>query len=187
MSSSLSLPLAVALMIITGILGLGIGYSLTPEYRLSMYEKNGMDLGRADRTLDLRYVNAMIAHHRGAMLVAEQAKKSERAEVKNLAEAILKDEPKAIAELYAWKKDWYQDERKVADPIVPKLGSYDKTFDLRFLNAVIAHHENGVAMTQDVRLKSNRSEVLDNADAVEAFLKGGITMLGEWRSAWYSL
>lgn len=187
MSSSLSLPLAVALMIITGILGLGIGYSLTPEYRLSMYEKNGMDLGRADRTLDLRYVNAMIAHHRGAMLVAEQATKSERAEVKNLAEAILKDEPKAIAELYAWKKDWYQDERKVADPIVPKLGSYDKTFDLRFLNTVIAHHEDGIVMTQDVRLKSSRSEVLDNADAVEAFLKGGIAMLKEWRSAWYSL
>lgn len=187
MPSSLSLSLAIALMIVTGILGMGIGYALTPEYRLSMYEKNAMDLGRADRTLDLRYVNAMIAHHRGAMLVAEQAKKSERAEVKNLAEAILKDEPKAIAELYAWKKDWYQDERKVLDPVVPKLGDYDKTFDLRFLNVVIAHHENGVAMTQDVRLKSNRSEVLDNADAIEAFLKGGITMLKEWRSAWYSL
>lgn len=187
MPSSISLSLAIALMIVTGILGVGIGYALTPEYRLSMYEKNAMDLGRADRTLDLRYVNAMIAHHRGAMLVAEQAKKSERAEVKNLAEAILKDEPKAIAELYSWKRDWYQDERKVLDPVVPKLGDYDKTFDLRFLNAVIAHHENGVAMTQDVRLKSNRSEVLDNADAVEAFLKGGITMLKEWRSAWYSL
>lgn len=187
MSSSISLSLAVALMIIMGILGLGIGYSLTPEYRLSMYEKNVMNLGRADRTLDLRYVNAMIAHHRGAMLVAEQAKKSERAEVKGLAEAILKDEPKAIAELYAWKKNWYQDEREVLDPVVPRLGDYDKTFDLRFLNAVIAHHENGVAMTQDVRLKSNRSEVLDNADAVEAFLKGGIAMLEGWRSAWYSL
>ena len=187
MSSSVSLPFAVALMVITGILGVGIGYSLTPEYRLSMYEKNTMNLGRADRTLDLRYINAMIAHHRGAMLVAEQAKKSERTEVKNLAEAILKDEPKAIAELYAWKKDWYQDKRKVVDPIVPKLGEYDKTFDLRFLNAVIAHHENGIIMTRDVRLKSNRSEVLDNADAVEAFLKGGITMLSEWRRAWYSL
>ncbi|MGB3072890.1 MAG: DUF305 domain-containing protein [Candidatus Moraniibacteriota bacterium] len=187
MPSSLSLPFAIVLMIITGILGMGIGYSLTPEYRLSMYEKNTMNLGRADRTLDLRYVNAMIAHHRGAMLVAEQAKKSERAEVKNLAEVILKDEPKAIAELYAWKKDWYQDERKVVDPIVPILGTYDKSFDLRFLNAVIVHHENGIVMTQDVRLKSNRSEVLDNADAVEAFLKGGIAMLKEWRSAWYSL
>lgn len=187
MSSSISLPFAVAFIILSGVLGVGIGYSLTPEYRLSMYEKNTMDLGRADRTLDLRYVNAMIAHHRGAMLVAEQAKKSERSEVKNLAEAILKDEPAAIAELYAWKKAWYGDERKVADPTVPKLGAYDKTFDLRFLNAVIAHHENGIGMTEDVRLKSSRSEVLDNADAVEAFLRGGIETLSGWRSAWYAL
>ena len=185
MTTSYSVPFVAALMILSGILGMGIGYYMTPEYRLSMYEKNGMDLGRADRTLDLRYVNAMIAHHRGAMLVAEQAKKSERAEVKNLAQAILKDEPAAIAELYAWKKAWYGDERSVRDPQVPKLGAYDKTFDLRFLNAVIAHHENGVVMTQDVRIKSSRSEVLDNADAVEAFLKGGIVMLSQWRSDWY--
>jgi uncharacterized protein (DUF305 family) len=187
MKSQYSFPLVAAFVILAGLLGAGIGYAFTSEYRLSMYEKTTMDLGRPDRTLDLRYVNAMIAHHRGAMLVAEQAKKSERTEVKNLAEAILKDEPKAIAELYAWKKDWYGDERSVKDPLVPKLGSYDKTFDLRFLNAVIAHHENGVAMTGDVRLKSSRSAVLDNADAVEAFLKGGIVMLSKWRSEWYSL
>ncbi len=186
MSSPFS-TLAIAFMILTGIIGVGIGYSLTPEYRLSMYEKNTMDLGRPDRTLDLRYVNAMIAHHRGAMLLALQAKKSERTEVKNLAEAILKDEPKAIADLYAWKKEWYRDTRTVTDPVTPKLGDYDKTFDLRFLNALIAHHEVGVEMTQDVRLKSTRSAVLDNADAVEAFLKGGITMLSGWRSTWYNL
>ena len=186
MSSPFS-TLAIAFMILAGILGVGIGYSLTPEYRLSMYEKNTMDLGRADRTLDLRYVNAMIAHHRGAMLLAEQAKESERTEVKNLAEAILKDEPTAIAELYAWKKEWYRDTRNVTDPTVPKLGKYDQTFDLRFLNALIAHHEAGVEMTKDVRLKSSRSVVLDNANAVEVFLKGGIVMLSNWRTTWYNL
>jgi uncharacterized protein (DUF305 family) len=42
-------------------------------------------------------------------------------------------------------------------------------------------------MTKDVRLKSTRSEILNNADAVEAFLTGGITMLSDWRKAWYKL
>lgn len=184
--SSYSLPLVAALMIISAVIGMGIGYSLTPEYEASMYEKNTMTLGRPDRLLDLRYVNAMIAHHRGAMLVAEQALSSERPEVKGLAQEILKNEPKAIDELYAWKKSWYGDARRVLDPRVPNLGAYDATFDLRFLNAVIAHHENGILMTQEVRLKSSRSEVLDNADAVEAFLKGGIATLSSWRTAWYS-
>lgn len=177
--------LVVALMVVAGMIGLGVGYVLTPEY--SMYERNVMDLGRADRTLDLRYLNAMIAHHRGAMLLAEQASQSERSEVRELGEAILAGEPKLIEELYAWKQAWFRDTRQVIDPVPVKLGKYNQTFDLRFLNALIAHHENGVTMTQDVRLKSSRSEVLDNADAVEAFLTSSGAMLKEWRKNWYNL
>ena len=63
----------------------------------------------------------------------------------------------------------------------------DETFDLRFLNALIAHHEAGIVMTQDVRRKSSRGEVLDNADAVEAFLTGSASVLREWRANWYSV
>lgn len=183
----ISIYLSAAFMIVFLVIGISIGYYLTPEYRLAMYDKNSMDLGTADKWLDLRYINAMIAHHRGAMLVAEQALKSERPEVANLAKAIITDEPKAIAELYSWKKSWYGDTRSVPDPIVPRLGAYDSTFDLRFLNAVIAHHQTGVLMTKEVRLKSTRSEILNNANAVEEFLTGGITMLSDWRKAWYKL
>ena len=184
---TISIYLAAALMVISVIIGIGIGYVLTPQYTLSMYDKNVMDLGRPDKWLDLRYVDSMIAHHRGAVLLAKQAELSERTEIKDLAKEIQKGEPVLIAELYAWKKEWYSDTRRVTDPVVAKLGSYDKTFDLRFLNALIAHHENGVRMTEEVRLKSSRGAILDNADAVEAFLtESGETLKG-WRSAWYSI
>jgi uncharacterized protein (DUF305 family) len=179
--------LAASLMIVTGVVGVAVGYYLTPQYSLAMYDKNVMDLGAADKWVDLRYVNAMIAHHRGAMLVAEQAKISERSEVANLAKDILSNEPKAIAELYAWKKAWYNDTRPVQDPVVPRLGSYDANFDSRFLNAVIAHHQNGILMTKEIRTKSSRPEVLNNADAVEDFLTKGVTMLKDWRTAWYNI
>lgn len=177
--------LAVSFAIIAGLAGFGAGYVLTPEY--AMYDKSRMDLGRPDRTLDLRYMNAMIAHHRGAILLAKQAEQSERQEVRDLAVAIQKSEPVLIDELYQWKRDWYGDRRPVTDPLVARLGNYDATFDLRFLNALIAHHENGILMTKEVRLKSSRNSVLDNADAVEAFLNGGLTMLRGWRSEWYNL
>lgn len=183
----ISTYLAISLMVVTGVIGMCIGYYLTPQYSLAMYDKNGMDLGRPDKWVDLRYINAMIAHHRGAMLVAEQATKSERSEIAGLANDILKNEPNAINELYGWKKEWYNDTRRVADPLIPNLGTYDKTFDLRFLNTVISHHQNGIIMTKDIRLKSNRSKILNNADAVETFLTGGIKMLSEWRKAWYNL
>lgn len=183
----ISLSLAIALMIVSAVAGIGIGYWLTPQYSLSMYDKNSMDLGQPDKWVDLRYIDAMIAHHRGAMMLAEEARQSPRQEIRDLTVEILKDEPKNIDELYRWKKAWYNDTRSVRDPQVSKLGTVDKTFDLRFLNALIAHHRNGIVMTREIRLKSSRSEILDNADAVEQFLSGGIAMLRSWRTKWYNV
>lgn len=184
----ISIYLALGLVAVAAILGIGFGYYLTPEYRASMYERNAMDLGRADRTFDLRYINAMISHHRGAMLLAEQlSTNTTRPEMKGLAQNILKDEPVAIAELYAWKKAWYGDTRSVRDPIVAKLGPSDDAFDLRFLNAMIAHHEMGVVMTEETKQKTSRVEILNNANAVETFLVNGLTALRDLRSDWYNI
>lgn len=185
--NKISTYLSVSLIVIGFIIGIGIGYSFTPQYSLSMYDKSGMDLGRPDKWVDLRYINEMIRHHRGAILVAEQAEISQRPEIENLAKEIQKNEPALIEELYEWKKNWYRDTKKVTDPIVPNLGTYNDTFDLRFLNAVIAHHENGIEMTKDIRVKSSRSEILDNANAVEKFLTDSGDMLKEWRKNWYNI
>lgn len=147
-----------------------------------------MDLGRADRGLDLRYMNAMIAHHRGAMLLAEQAQNTtQRKEIKDLSADILKNEPPAIQELYDWKKAWYGDTKKVRDPIVPKLGTYDEKYDLRFLNALIAHHKDGLMMTNDIKTKSSRLEILNNADAVGTFFETTMEVFMDWRKEWYKI
>ena len=186
--SKISTTLAISLMVVVGVIGLAIGYSATPEYKLGMYDKTTMDLGRADRTLDLRYINAMIAHHRGAMLLAEQAStKTQRQEMKDLSAKILNDEPGAISELYAWKKDWYGDNKRVRDPIVSHLGNYDDKFDLRSLNALIAHHEAGLLMTKDIKVKSSRTEILNNADAVDTFLTTTLKVFKDWRMEWYKI
>jgi uncharacterized protein (DUF305 family) len=184
----ISLYLTISFAIVAAIIGMGIGYFLTPEYRTAMYEKNTMDLGSADRTYDLRYINAMIVHHRGAMLLAEQLQQSTtRPEMNALATEILTNEPKAIDELYAWKKEWYNDSRTVRDPIVANLGTAGDTFDLRFLNAIIAHHEAGLLMTKDASMKSSRAEILDNANAVSAFLTNGLQVLKGLRQTWYNV
>lgn len=186
--SKTSITLTISLMIVAGIVGILYGYALTPEYRVTMYDKNTMDLGRPDRLLDLRYINAMIAHHRGAMLLAEQAsRETQRPEMKDLSAKILMDEPKAIAELYLWKKTWYGDSRTVKDPIVANLGTYDEKFDLRFLNALIAHHEVGILMTKEITAKSSRTEILNNADAVDTFLTTTLKLFKDWRLSWYNI
>lgn len=186
--SKISITLAVSLMIVIGVAGAAVGYIMTPEYQTSMYDKTTMDLGKPDRWLDLRYINAMIAHHRGAMLVAQQASKNtQRSELKDLAAEILKNEPVAIAELYTWKKEWYSDTRQVKDPIVPNLGAYDEKYDLRFLNALVAHHESGLLMTDEIKSKSSRTEILNNADAVDTFLTTTLQVFKDWRKQWYNI
>ena len=178
--------LTISLIIVAFVIGIGAGYLIAPEYSMAGYVAKHVDLGKADKYVDLRYLDAMIAHHRGAMVLAQQIKeKTKRPEIRKLAEDILAGEPKAIAELYQWKKDWYKDIRKVSDKAVPNLGEYDENFDLRFLNALITHHEEGIVMAKEIRLKSTRAQVLSNADALIEFLTGGLTMLKEWRGQWY--
>jgi uncharacterized protein (DUF305 family) len=153
-----------------------------------MYDKSQMDFGRADRGLDLRYINAMIAHHRGAVLLAEQAQNiTQRKEIKDLTADILKNEPVAIQELYNWKKSWYGDTHKVRDPVVPKLGTYDEKYDLRFLNALLVHHEAGLMMTDDIKTKSSRLEILNNADVVGTFFTTTMEIFENWRKEWYQI
>jgi uncharacterized protein (DUF305 family) len=189
MSKHISVYKALSFIFIALVMGIGAGYYLTPEYRISMYSGGAaMNLGPADELFNLRYINQMIAHHRGAVLLSEQlGKNTKRPELQKLATEIATNEPKLIAELYAWKKDWFGDSRQVRDPRVENLGSYDENFDLRFLNALIAHHQIGIAMAKDAETKASKTEILANAQAVDAFLSGGVTMLSGLRREWYNI
>lgn len=186
--NKVSYQLSLSLMLVTYLIGLAGGYYITPTYQNTMYEKEEMGIGKADRFVDLRYLNAMARHHKGAMDLALQVKdKTKRDEIRTLAENILKDEPVLIMELINWKREWYNDASGVKDPEVPNLGGSDEKTDLRFLNALIAHHLDGIEMTGEIKTKSSRSEVLNNADAVENFLNSTLPVLKQWRQDWYGI
>lgn len=184
-----SIYLAMSLILVSLIVGVAGGYYLAPEYDNGMSSvSEKMGLGSADRFVDLRYIDKMISHHRSAILLAEAAdKNTTRREIHDLAADILANEPKLIEELYSWKKTWYGDTRKVAEPVQINLGKKDGKSDLRFLNALIAHHNLGIEMAREVRTKSVRSEILDNADSVENFLSSTMVTLKSWRESWYGV
>lgn len=184
----INLWLSISIMIVSLIAGMMFGYYISPSYRQNMYQKEDMGLGKADRFVDLRYINQMGTHHKGAIVLASQvADKTKRDDLKKLAQMIQEGEPKLIDELYGWKNNWYKDNKKFKEPSVSFLGDYDQSFDLRFLNALISHHEDGIEMAKEIRTKSSRSEILDNADKVEKVLTDGIIMLKKWRQDWYGI
>jgi uncharacterized protein (DUF305 family) len=181
--------LASSLLIIGLILGTGIGYVLTPEYSMEAQEStHSTDFGKADRYVDKRFIDAMITHHNGAIEMAKQAQKnSDREEIKNVANDIVTVQQKEVDQLYIWKKDWFNDGKKVKQTEQVNLGTSDNKFDLRFINAMITHHEDAIMMAEDIQTKSIRNEILNLSNEIISAQSTEIKTMEGWRSEWYGI
>lgn len=65
------------------------------------------------------------------------------------------------------------------------LGEADDEFDLRFIDAMIPHHEAAVTMAQDMLNKSQREEMQKLANAIINSQQAEINQLKSWRQEWY--
>jgi uncharacterized protein (DUF305 family) len=165
-----------------------------------------MDLGPADAEFDLRFVDAMTPHHQGAVEMAKEAQqKSKRPEMQKLAANIIQAQDKEINQMKQWRQAWYP--KASAEPIAyhaemkhsmpmtqdqiksmmmsVSLGAADDQFDLRFLNAMIPHHEGAVVMAQDALNKSKRPEIKKLAQEILASQNAEIKQMQQWKQAWY--
>jgi len=165
-----------------------------------------MDLGSADANFDLRFIDAMIPHHKGAVEMAKEAQqKSQRPEIKKLADEIITAQAKEITELQTWRKQWYSnagnkpmahnaqmghmmemsDEQMKSMMMSQDLGAKDAEFDLRFINAMIPHHESAVTMAKDALAKSTRPEIKKLSQDIISSQQAEIKQMQEWKQAWY--
>ena len=172
----------------------------------SMNHSMAMDLGSADTNYDLRFVDAMMLHHQGAVSMAKEAQqKSQRPEIKQLADNIIQSQSKEINQLQQWRSAWYpqasnepmayggadkslkpmSEQQRQSMKMSKNLGSADAEFDLRFINEMIAHHESAITMAQDALSKSQRPEIKDLAQDIVAAQQAEIEQMKQWRQAWY--
>ena len=141
---------------------------------------HNMDVGPADANYDLRFIDSMIPHHQGALVMAQEVlQKSKRPELIKLAKGMIADQKKEIAQMQQWRKQWYPKasatpimwhaamnhemamtaEHKQSMMMSMSLGKADAGFDRRFLDAMIPHHQGAVTMGQDLLKKSKRPEM----------------------------
>jgi uncharacterized protein (DUF305 family) len=81
--------------------------AMSPEQIQAM--RMDMDLGAADGEFDLRFLNGMIPHHQGAVMMAKDAlNKSKRPEIKKLAQAIISSQTAEIKQMQQWQQTWYK-------------------------------------------------------------------------------
>lgn len=165
-----------------------------------------MDLGPQDEYFDLRFIDGMILHHDGAIAMAESAlNNSSRPEVQNLAQEIIAAQETEIAQMQEWRQAWYpavaetpmmyHAEANHMMPMTPEmaaamrmdldLGAADAEFDLRFIEAMILHHEGAVDMAQQVLERGDRPELLALAEEIIATQQEEIDLMRQWQANWY--
>ena len=165
-----------------------------------------MNLGAADANYDLRFIDGMMMHHKGAVAMAKEAlEKSQRPEIKQLANNIIEAQNKEIAQMKQWRTAWYPKAsqqpvayggaNKSVMPMSAKqqesmmsqdLGAADDKFDLRFLNAMIPHHEDALVMAKDAIGKSTRPEIKQLNQDILTSQQAEIKQMQQWRKAWYN-
>jgi len=200
-------PHTLAIIALTAAIGIGTWQSSAQMGKMN-HNMSGMsmELGKADANLDLRFIDGMMPHHQGAIAMAKEAlQKSKRPEIKKLAVEIIKAQEVEIAQMQKWRKSWYPnvgstpmawnsemghmmtmtDSQKKGMMMSEDLGASDTNFDLRFLNAMIPHHEGAVVMAKDALAKSKRPEIKKLAHEIIASQNAEIKQMQQWKQAWY--
>jgi len=183
-SKALSLSLILAAFLV----GTGFGFFLTPEYAGLNLQGAGMAAPTADSWSDLRFLNAMGRHHRGALELARDAEqKSRRPELVGFATAVRTLKANDLKQFAAWKQDWYRDGRPIEAAAPLHLGDWDQEYDLRFLNALEGKLVDAIAMGNAQRRVSVRPEVLTYCAELVRVQTGVLQQVRDWRKAWYGL
>jgi uncharacterized protein (DUF305 family) len=171
-----------------------------------MQDDMSMDIGPADADYDLRFIDSMVMHHQGAVNMAEEAlKKSQHPETKKLAQDIIAAQKQEIEQMKQWRQTWYpnasqtpmawyaqmghmmamSEDMEQSMMMNMDLGSADADFDLRFIDAMIPHHEGALVMAKDALNKTKRSEIKKLSQDILTSQQQEIEQMKQWRKAWY--
>ncbi len=184
----MSKALSISLIVVAFFIGTGFGFFFAPEYAGLQLQGASMDGPAADRFTDLRFLNTMGRHHRGAYDLAKAAEAgSQRPEITEFAKAVQALKASDLKQFTTWKQEWYQDPRPIEAAAPLHLGAWDADFDLRFLNALEGKLVEAIAMGAAQRKVSVRPELLTYAAELIRVQTGVLDQVQAWRKAWYGL
>jgi uncharacterized protein (DUF305 family) len=110
--------------------------------------------GLSGKKFDIAFMSQMIAHHRGAIDMAQQALKITRlAEVHKKAKMIVIGQTKEIATMSAWLRKWYgvkpsPEHMALMKADMKAMMSMKITTDRIFLESMIPHHQGAIDMSR---------------------------------------
>lgn len=153
------------------------------DERQPIHDSHGHDVGPAGATYDLRFLDAMVQHHTGALRMSEFVFDIGAPGVGSLAKMIWHDQAQEIKAMGQWRKAWYP-EAPVYPVALKPGGDPDAIGDLLrmsteqrqamqmmtstptkddrvvwFLESMIQHHGGALEMAHDALQKSGNSTI----------------------------
>jgi uncharacterized protein (DUF305 family) len=161
-----------------------------------------------DVGFDQAFIDMMVPHHEGAVEMARIAReRAEHPEIRQMADEIIGAQEDEITQLHDWREQWYGSRETPPLSEMPMLsgmpgmedmpGTMDmaheverlraaaEPFDLAFIDAMIAHHQDAIDAAEFALQQSSRQEIRDLAQAIIAAQRGEIEQLRAWRESWY--
>jgi uncharacterized protein (DUF305 family) len=158
---------------------------------MSGIEHDMSQIPQHDLPYDALFIDSMIIHHQGAVDMANQAlKEAAKAEIKTLAEKIIKSQTAEINQMKAWRQAWYPDLTETGG-MGMAMGTMEvnddttKPFDQRFIEAMIPHHEGAIGMAEDAQQKAQHQEIKLLADTIIDAQAAEIAEMKQWLNDWY--
>jgi uncharacterized protein (DUF305 family) len=150
---------------------------------------HGEMMQTTDTPYDILFIDGMIEHHEGAIRMAEQAlQESERPELRAMAEEIVSVQQAEIEQLRQWRDEWYpgEPESDIAhmDMGMMEIPQDERPFDLRFLEAMISHHQGAIHMAQAALEQAERPEIRQMAEEVISVQEAEIAQMQQWAAEW---
>lgn len=165
----------------------------------------------AGADIDRAFIDMMVPHHQSAIEMAKLAQqRAEHDEVANLADGIVSAQQSEIAQLKAWRSDWFGSDETPpmeAMPIMPGVimpgmphgmegGTMDMTadiemlrtadpFDRAFLEAMITHHQSAIAAAEVILAQTEQPQIRTLAQDIVAAQQAEIDQMEEWLAEWY--
>ena len=146
---------------------------------------------------DEAFIDAMVPHHQGAIVMARVAlKNAEHEEIKELSRNIISSQQAEIEELKSIKKEEFgtsnvpmemsqEQMRGMGIMMDPQNLANRKPFDKAFIDAMIPHHQSAIEMAEVAHKKSENPRIKELAGDIISAQKREIEQMKQWRREWY--
>jgi uncharacterized protein (DUF305 family) len=149
---------------------------------------------------DRLFLSNMIAHHEGAVDMAELAlTNAKHQEIKDLANAIVTAQTSEIKDMTSWQAQWgyppssgemMMDHSAMGmmadmDSMTESLkGLTGDAFDKQFMSSMIEHHQSAIDMAVSGKTNAFHSEVITLTENIVKAQSSEITQMKQWQKDW---